>query len=62
MCHLSMKLNDVSDPNPMQTSDKIVTKHMSVKETLFKLDLELKGQGQQKTKDNNLRNKIPLLN
>ena len=36
MCHLSMKL----DPNPMHTSDKIVVKHISVKETLLKLDPE----------------------
>ena len=40
MCHLSMKLSDKFDPNQMYTSDKIVAKHISVKETLIKLDLE----------------------
>ena len=35
MCHLSMKLSDMFDPNPMHTSDKIVVKHISVKETLL---------------------------
>ena len=45
MCHLSMKLSDKSKPNQMYTSDKIVVKHISVKETLLKLDLEPKGQG-----------------
>ena len=44
MCHLSMKLSDKFDPNQMYTSDKIVVKHISVKETLLKLDLEPKGQ------------------
>ena len=44
MCHLSMKLTDKFDPNQMYTSDKIVVKHISVKETLLKLDLEHKGQ------------------
>ena len=39
MCHLSMKLSDKFEPNQMYTSDKIVVKHISVKETLFKLDL-----------------------
>ena len=38
MCHLSMKLSDKFDPNQMYTSDKIVVKHISVKETLLKLD------------------------
>ena len=40
-----MKLSDKSkfDPNQMYTSDKIVEKHISVKETLLKLDP--KGQG-----------------
>ena len=33
------------DPNQMYTSDKIVVKHISVKETLLKLDLEPNGQG-----------------
>ena len=36
MCHLSMKLSDKSDPNQMYTctSDTIVVKQISVKETL----------------------------
>ena len=45
MCHLSMKLSDKFDPNSMYTSDKIVVKHISVKETLLKLGLEPKCQG-----------------
>ena len=50
MCHLSMKISDTFDPNPMHTSDEIhvVVKHISVKETLLKLDLEHKGQGHSK--------------
>ena len=48
MCHLSMKLSDKSDPNQMYTSDKIVVKHFSMKETLLQLDLEPKGQGYSK--------------
>ena len=48
MCHVSMKLCDKSDPNQMYTSDKIVVKHISLKETLLKLDLESKGQGYSK--------------
>ena len=40
-----MKLSDKFDTNPMYTSDKIVVKHIFVKETLSKLDLEPKGQG-----------------
>ena len=39
--------SDMFDPNAMHTSD-IVVKHISEKETLFKLDLEHKGQGQSK--------------
>ena len=39
MCHLSMKFPDKFDPNQMNTCDKIVVKHISVKETLLKLDL-----------------------
>ena len=35
MCHLSMKLSDKFDPSQMYTSDKIVVKHISVKETLL---------------------------
>ena len=48
MCHLSMKLSDNFEPNQIYTSDKIVVKHISVKETLLKLDLEPKGQGYSK--------------
>ena len=40
-----MKLSDMFDPNLMYTSDKIVVKHISEKETLLKLDLEPKSQG-----------------
>ena len=40
MCHLSMKLSDKCDLNQMYTSDKIVVKHISVKETPLKLNLE----------------------
>ena len=40
MCHLSTKHSDKFDPNQIYTSDKIVVKHISVKETLLKLDLE----------------------
>ena len=36
MCHVSMKLSDKFDTNQMYTSDKIVVKHISVKETLKK--------------------------
>ena len=43
MCHLSMKLSDKFDPNQMYTSNKIVVKHISVKEKLLKLGLEPKG-------------------
>ena len=48
-CYLSMKLSDnfidaknmhpQFDPNQMYTSDKIVVKHISVKEKLLQLDL-----------------------
>ena len=65
MCHLSMKLSDKFDPNQMYTctSDKIVVKHISLKETLIKLDLEPKGQGHSKQKNNKQGNKnIPPLN
>ena len=48
MCHLYVKLSDKFDPNQMYTSDKIVVKHISVKETLLRLDLEPKGQGNSK--------------
>ena len=47
----------------MYTSDKIVVKHISVKETLLKLDLEPKGQGYSKQQNNKQGNKnIPSLN
>ena len=63
MCHLSMKLSDMFDPNQMCTSDKIVVKHISVKETLLKLDLAPKGQGHSKQQNNKQGNKnIPPLN
>ena len=58
MCHLSMKLSDMFDSNPMYTSDKIVVKHISVKETLLKLDLEAKGQCHSKEQNNTRGNKI----
>ena len=48
---LSMKLS----PNQMYISDKIVVKHISVKETHFKLDLELKCQGHNKQQNNKAR-------
>ena len=57
MCHLSMKLSDKFDPNQMYTSDKIVVKHFSVKETLLKLDLKPKGQGYSKQQNNKQGNK-----
>ena len=57
MCHFSMKLSDKFDPNQMYTSDKIVVKHISVKETLLKLDLEPKGQGYSKQQNNKQGNK-----
>ena len=44
------------------TSDKIVVKHISVKETLLKLDLEPKGQFHSKQQNNKQGNKnIPPL-
>ena len=43
-----MKLSDKFDPNQMYTSDKIVVKHIFVKETLLQFDLEPKGQGYSK--------------
>ena len=45
MCHLSMKLSDKFDPNHMYSPDKILVKHISLKETLLKLDIEPKDQG-----------------
>ena len=63
MCHLSMKLSDKFDLNQMCTSDKIVVKHISVKETLLKLELEPRGQGHSKQQNNKKGNKnIPPLN
>ena len=63
MCHLSMKRSDKFDPNQMCTSDKIVVKYISMKETILKLDLEPKGQGHSKQQNNKQGNKdIPLLN
>ena len=57
MCHLSMKLSDKVDPNQINTTDKIVVKHISVKGTLLKLDLEPKGQGHSKQQNNKQVNK-----
>ena len=63
MCHVSMKLSDKSEPNQMYISDKIVVKHISVKEILLKLDLESKGQGYSKQQNNKQLNKnMPPLN
>ena len=63
MCPLSMKLSDKSNPNETYTSDIIVVKHISVKETLLKLDLEPKGQGYSKQQNIKQGNKnIPPLN
>ena len=47
-----MKLSDKFDPNLMYTSDKMVAKHIFLKETLLKLDLESKGQGHSKQQNN----------
>ena len=58
MCPLSLKLSDKFDPNQIYTSDKIVVKHISVKETLLQLDLEPKGQGHSKQQNNKQGNKI----
>ena len=57
MCHVSMELSDKSDPNQMYICDKIVVKHISVKEILLKLDLESKGQGYSKQQNNKQGNK-----
>ena len=63
MCHLFMKVSDKIDPNQMYTSNKIVVKHISVKETLLKLDVEPKGQDHSKQQNNKQGNKnIPPLN
>ena len=52
MCHFSMKFSDKFDLNKMYTSDKIVVKHISVKGTLLKHELESKGQGHSKQNNN----------
>ena len=52
MCH---KLSQMFDP--MYTSDKKVLKHISVKDTLLKFDLEPKGQGHSKKQNNMQVNK-----
>ena len=62
MCHLSMKLSDKFDPNQMYTSDKIVVKHISVKETLLQLDLEPKSQGYSNNNNKQGNKNIPPLN
>ena len=43
-------MGHMSNPNIMYTSDKIVVKHFSVKEKLFKLNLEPKVQGHSKNR------------
>ena len=62
MCYLCIKLSNKFDPNQMYTSDKIVVKHISVKDTLLKLDLEPKGQDHSKQQNNKQSNKniLPL--
>ena len=50
MCHLFMEFSDMFDLNLPHTSDKIIVKLISENETLSKLDLEPKCQGQSKTK------------
>ena len=64
MCHLSVNFSDMFDPIPSHTSDNIVVKCSSVKETFLKLDLVPKDQGHnKKQKIINLRYKtIPTLN
>ena len=60
---MCMKLSNKFDPNQMYTCDKIVVKNISVKETLLKLDLKIKGQGHCKQQNNKQGNKnIPPLN
>ena len=58
MCLVSMKLSDKFDPNQMYISEKIVVKHISVKETVLMLDLEPKSQGYSKQQKNKQGNKI----
>ena len=43
MCHLSNKLSDMFDSNPLHISDKIVIKHLSERK-LSMLDLDPKSQ------------------
>ena len=62
MRHLSMKLSDKFNPNQIYTSEKIVVKHISVKETLLQLDLEPKGQGHSKQNNKQGNKNIPPLN
>ena len=63
MCHLPMKLSSYKfDPNPMYTSDKIVVKHISVKETRLKLELEPKSQGRSKQQNKQGNKNIPPVN
>ena len=63
MCHLCIKLSNKFDPNQMYTCDKIVVKNISVKETLLKFDLKIKGLGHCKQQNNKQGNKnIPPLN
>ena len=63
MCHLSMKLSDRFDRNQMYDSAKIVVKHIPVKETLLKLDLEPKGQGHSRQQNNRQGNRnVPPAN
>ena len=65
MCHLSMKLSDKFDSNQMYTSDKIVVKHISVKGTLLKLDLEPKvmfGQSPRHTLDKIIAKLVSMKN
>ena len=57
MCHLCMTLSNKFHPNRMYTSDKILVKHIFVKETPLKLDLEPKGQGHSKQHNNKQGNK-----
>ena len=47
MCHLSMKLSDTFDQNPLCTFDKIRKKPIPMK-NLSQVDLESKGQGHSK--------------
>ena len=57
MCRLCMKLSNKSGPNQMYTSDKIVVKHISLKETFLKLEIEPKWQGHSKKQNNKQANK-----